>query len=248
MRLPLFFFASAVTLGALAPRALAQTPPPEAPPPATPPVLETPPPPLETSPPLETTPPLETPPPPPPPGAVTTAPPPFAPAPMPVVAPADAPEPWRDEPRLRIGISTAVGPAAGDYPGWMLAPAMFRVGVQIIEEVSIIYQNTAFLMFFDAPGSSADSNLVDQNAILGLVTLADIVDLGGGIALDVFDTSDGPDVAPGIQGRVAVNLGPGRNQETGRRIAFNLSADVHATFIEDEAVIVFPFGLGAEFF
>lgn len=174
--------------------------------------------------------------------AFAQAPPPIDPAPPPIE------EEWRDAPRLRIGISSGVGPAAGDYPGWMVAPAMFRVGVQIIEEVSVVYQNTAYLIFFDAPGASADANLVDQNAILGMVTLASIVDLGGGVSLDVFDTQDGPDVGPGLQGRVAVNLGPGQNQETGRRIAFNLSADVHVTFVEDEAVVVFPFGLGAEFY
>lgn len=153
-----------------------------------------------------------------------------------------------DSVRFRAGISSAVGPAIGDFPGWMVAPLQLRLGVQIVEEVAIVYQNTAYLIFFDGQASGSNGNIVDQNALLAIVTLADMVDLGGGVSFDVFGVQDGASAGPGLQARAAVNLGPRPDEETGRRVAFNIGVDLHATFVDDDAAVVIPFGLGAEFY
>ncbi|AKF10335.1 hypothetical protein DB32_007484 [Sandaracinus amylolyticus] len=154
--------------------------------------------------------------------------------------------------RFRLGASAIGGGIIGDLDGWLVG-ANLRVGTQLGPWFAFYYAPT----FLYGGLSDSDGAFVFWSSFVGEVTLWDIVSVGVGPSVDIYDDCD-PRVRAnaacsrvdetffGLHGRVALNLGAGGPGERG---AVSVSFEVHPTwFGEDLSAVAMLGGVGAELY
>ncbi|UJR86255.1 hypothetical protein [Sandaracinus amylolyticus] len=170
--------------------------------------------------------------------------------------PADAPmyieQPAAELARFRLGASVIGGGMLGDLDGWLVGGNL-RVGTQLGPWFAFYYAPT----FLYAGLSDSDGAFVFWSSFVGEVTFWDLVSVGVGPSVDIYDDCN-PRVRGnaacsrvdeaffGLHGRVAVNLGAGGPGERG---AVSVSFEVHPTwFGNDLSAVAMLGGVGAELY
>jgi hypothetical protein len=132
---------------------------------------------------------------------------------------------------------------------------MARLGVQINHLFGIVYQPTPTAMFLFDGGLAAGAGV--YNNLLAMFTFGHFLDVGVGPSVDVLGIAAcsssacgaGVLIAPGVDGRIAFNLG-GLDGNGPRRSGFNIGFDVHPSFLLPGPVVLLNFiaGIGAEWY
>ena len=128
-----------------------------------------------------------------------------------------------------------------------------RLGVQINDAMGVFVQERLIIA---AGGSSGSASVAVgyYSTLLFDWTFGNIFAIGGGPSIDYggfsrdtsSDVTSGSGTYFGLDGRIALLLGGGRNPYTGRRSGYTINADVHPTFVGGTAVTTLLFSFGWE--